>query len=320
MAWRPHNRKITDEQFADDTTIDGSRIETALEDVVEYVNEAPCGSVKNRYTQTQVVMGWSPQMFRTFANGAIPMTERAPWMYQRNINSNVVVIPNTADQNLPESFQNVYRIKGHEIPGLDPTASIGLGADAFSTRDKQVIWTTPIGFNRSVIVKDMEVFFCTDSTSDLANPYTNDYLWTAPPETSDTTNTHDVVVEMTQDRPVGYGSENRALSSVVSVKRNFRVNAAVIGALSGTAPTTDMQPTGYPGGRLEAYRFALDINQPVPERSRLRFSICIPEGYPTAAGSAAAKWTLDQHTSRTTRGWATQYYSVVITILEELEE
>jgi hypothetical protein len=318
MAWRPHNRKITNEQFADDTTIDGSRIETALEDVVEYVNETPCGSVKNRYTQTQIVMGWSPQMFKTFAAVAIPMTDRTPWMYQRNINSNVVVIPNTADQNLPESFQNVYRIKGHEIPGLDPAEQIGLGADALSTRDKQVIWTTPIGFNKSVIMKDMEVFFCTDATAGLANPYTNGYTWGTAPETADPTNTRDVIVEITQDRPVGYGSENRALSSVVSIKRNFRVNTAVIGALSGTAPTTDMQPTGYPGGHLKAYRFSLDINQPIPEHSRLRFSICIPEGYNTP--SVNSSWTLDQHTSRTTRGWAQQYYSVVITVLEELEE
>jgi hypothetical protein len=43
------NRVITDEQFAAGGTIDGSRIQTALDDVEQFINNVPLSAIKQKY-------------------------------------------------------------------------------------------------------------------------------------------------------------------------------------------------------------------------------------------------------------------------------
>ena len=56
-------RTLTDEQFSDGTTVDGSRIDDALEEAVEHFNSIPEGDVSTRFTKTQYVFGYQPAGF-----------------------------------------------------------------------------------------------------------------------------------------------------------------------------------------------------------------------------------------------------------------
>lgn len=53
-------RYITKQQFSDGTTIDGNRIEDALQELEQLSDSVPTSAIKTRFTQTQVVFGWSP--------------------------------------------------------------------------------------------------------------------------------------------------------------------------------------------------------------------------------------------------------------------
>lgn len=53
-------RVISKQQFSDGTTIDGNRIEEALQQLEEMCDEAPAGRVKRRFLQSQVVVGFAP--------------------------------------------------------------------------------------------------------------------------------------------------------------------------------------------------------------------------------------------------------------------
>lgn len=64
-------RTLTDEQFTDGTTIDGSRIDNALDESVEHFNEVPSGDVSTRFTKTQYVFGYQPSPYTGTPNSAI---------------------------------------------------------------------------------------------------------------------------------------------------------------------------------------------------------------------------------------------------------
>ena len=61
MAYKKGNRHVTDEQFSDGTTIDGSRIDKAIDDIIDHQNEIPKGDMEARWMPTTYVMCWSPQ-------------------------------------------------------------------------------------------------------------------------------------------------------------------------------------------------------------------------------------------------------------------
>ena len=52
-------RKLTDQQFTDGTTIDGNRIEEALQDLQQRMNRIPKGDIKHRWTQTQFCINFA---------------------------------------------------------------------------------------------------------------------------------------------------------------------------------------------------------------------------------------------------------------------
>jgi len=53
-------RYITHQQFSDGTTIDGNRLEEALQKLEELSDGVPLSAVKTRFTQSQLVFGFSP--------------------------------------------------------------------------------------------------------------------------------------------------------------------------------------------------------------------------------------------------------------------
>jgi len=61
MAQTKHTRIITDEQFSESTTVDGTRIDRALEDTVSFFNSMPPSVSKTRFIPQDRVWGWMPE-------------------------------------------------------------------------------------------------------------------------------------------------------------------------------------------------------------------------------------------------------------------
>jgi hypothetical protein len=299
MPYRKHSRYITNEQFADGTTIDGSRIDSALQDVQEVVNSIPKGDLKNRYTQTQFVMGWSPSR-HYLPNQA---DTSLPWMQAMNDDAQLATVTGGLSTP-PESYQNPQRAKGYATIGIDPLTQ---EATAGRINGAQYIWSTPIHFSKSVIVQSLKVFFMLDTIAAPLAPYHNSYTFATAPEGAVAGPTSDVSVQMIIDRPKAYGSEDRKLNQVLANKVGFNVVNAKINAATN-APTADMFPNPYPGGNLDGKYFNVTVNEPIPSGSRLRIAIVIPD---YEATSASSSWG--------STPWLGQYYSVTLTVLEELE-
>ena len=61
MPQTKHTRIITDEQFSEFTTVDGTRIDRALEDTVSFFNSMPPSAIKTRFIPQDRVWGWMPE-------------------------------------------------------------------------------------------------------------------------------------------------------------------------------------------------------------------------------------------------------------------
>ena len=299
MPYQKHNRYISKEQFADGTTIDGSRMDAAMQDVQNLVNAVPKGDIRNRYTQTQFVMGWSPSL----AYAANSADTSLPWMQAMNDEAQLATVTG-ANPARPDEYQNPQRVKGYATLGIDPTRQ---EATAGPINGAQYIWMTPLHFNKSVIIQSLKVFFMLDTNAGALYPYNNTYEFTTPPSGGAAGPTSDVSIQMIVDRPKAYGSEDRKLNQVIANKVDFVVAAASINQ-TVAAPTADMFPNPYPGGNVSGKYFEVTVNQPIPQKSRLRAAIVIPD---YEATSAAATWTAQP--------WLKQYYSVSLTCLEEIE-
>jgi hypothetical protein len=70
MAYEKGNRELTDEQFSEGTTIDGSRIDKAIEDIIDHQNDIPIGDMEAKWMPTTYVMAWAPSRprFRMYPN------------------------------------------------------------------------------------------------------------------------------------------------------------------------------------------------------------------------------------------------------------
>ena len=77
------NRIITDEQFSNYTTVDGNRLDKALQDTEDSVNNIKNGQLGTRWTQSQIVMGWQTGSVRNapgVASTSAAYRNQAPWL------------------------------------------------------------------------------------------------------------------------------------------------------------------------------------------------------------------------------------------------
>jgi len=117
------NRKITNEQFSDSSTIDGSRIARAIQDVVEYQNDVPLDAIsKPRAPQWMILGAVAPNIL------AAGLTTSPPWL-----NYNLTGATGTVD----------FRAKG-VLASQVPTGSI--------TAADGGLWTVSTVFDRPVII------------------------------------------------------------------------------------------------------------------------------------------------------------------------
>ena len=305
MPYQKHNRYISNEQFSDGTTIDGSRIDNALQDVQNLVNAVPKGDLENRYTQTQFVMGWSPA--NTWRQNEADTG--LPWLNAVNSDLDLATVTG-GTPGPPESYQNPQRAKGYVVRGVSPALPESFIEDYSG---KQYIWTTPIHFNKRVFIQSLKLLLLTDSNSGSGlYPYQNNFLISyggagAIPS-------KDLSVQIIVDRPVGYGSEDRRLSQVLANKTGFEIAYSKVNQ-TVAAPTADMFPDPYPGGNLKGAYCDVTINEPIPSGSRIRVCVIIPD-YGSQIPAIVSGWDSG---SGADKPWLSQYYSSTLTVLEELE-
>lgn len=144
-------RTLTDEQFSDGTTIDGTRIDDALDESVEHFNNIPEGDVSTRFTKTQYVFGQQPAGYTgtPLLSGAVThfttpqgTVEGPTWPWNfiaNNRHTSAAVNPGGAPEygnpTTPTAgFQNEWRYKGTNVSqisgtGMQTVANEGAWAD-----------------------------------------------------------------------------------------------------------------------------------------------------------------------------------------------
>ena len=208
-------RTLTDEQFSDGTTVDGSRIDDALGESVEHFNSIPEGDVSTRFTKTQYIFGYQPACFtgtpNNSAGGGASMRFNAtngtvegttfPWNFiTNNRNTSAQVGPTDYGKaSTPTAgFQNKWRIKGTNyspIPasGVQEVSNEGgwgsapweddwadtSGNPTASQRQAasnyQFAWSHSWVFDSPVIFDSVCVFLRTDAPIDLVLPPSNTF-------------------------------------------------------------------------------------------------------------------------------------------------
>jgi hypothetical protein len=121
--YKKANRRMTDEQFSEGTTIDGSRIDKAIEDIIDYQNDIPIEGFEAQYMPVTYVFCWSPSRswFKAPSPSGITGLPRfgsswlfngqgtwSPFLAARNWDDEVFPV---AEQPL-DGFENEWRTKG----------------------------------------------------------------------------------------------------------------------------------------------------------------------------------------------------------------
>ena len=285
-------RRITGQQFSDGTTIDGDRLEKALQDLEDYINDVPDGDFKTRWLQSQAVLKYLPFTAEADANlatntGIAGNSNFAPYLpvYNGTVGGSKIT--------------NAYRFKGNKLSWQD-----AYNSTAFAT---QVAWTASLAVGDEPIVIDAIDL----SMAVYASEYTNafEYSSSVPPNKTPGAPIDDIHLQVSMDNP--FIPSLQILNSVLYHKYNFSaLNAQVTAPGLAFAIGTDINPTlasvsGTSGGN-SLFIQEHNLNIPVPPGSRIRFSLIIPSD-----SSGYDPWGLTP--------WRTFVPTMTLTFLERLE-
>ncbi len=251
------NRKITQEQFSDGSTIDGSRIARAISDVVEYHNEVPLEAINKPRAVQWMILGAAPS---NIAAG-VGATTMAPWI----------------NYNLADATGNaISRVKGvvcsETSGGALPTDDGGL-------------WTVSTLFDRPVIIDTI----CVHIESWVPWPVT----LTGPLGTGfDAASLLQIIVE-TDDMTA---PEDRTVNAKEFHYRQFDPTIWEADDLNNAvAPVVDMSPappTQLKDGSAVQASYVIerkDMNLPIHQFARVRFRLAFARA-DTAALAGQKSW------------------------------
>ena len=183
--------------------------------------------------------------------------------------------------------------------------------------DLQWAWTTPLAFERPVIIDAIHVFLTTDTT--VSKEYGGGFVYredlalgyNPPLGYSAGDNSEDLTVILHVDNP--YAPEERSQNDIEVVRNRFQINRENFTQLAWTG-ATDMAPATYPGGFPGGSAIILDnLNTPLHAKSRARLALVIPPMIARMGNPAYTNaWDLAGV------NWAAAYFSVVLTVLEEI--
>jgi len=243
-------RTITKEQFSDGTTIDGNRIEQAMQELEEICDQVPGYYVKRRFVQNQITVGFSP-------------FQQAPYNQQ---------VPALSGGGFVTGLTtNIERWKGYKIL-----------SHAISDVDKVLFWETSFILNNPGIVHSLDCFMAMTTSSATPNyqlPGGSSSPYIPPPVS-------DVQLFAAVDAP--FVKEDRSQTDVLIHKYGMDMRAWLITPIGVASPTNEMTPNN-PGGADSGWALTLDnLNLPLPKLARVRIALAIPTY--DAATTGRSQW------------------------------
>jgi len=264
-------RHFTDEQFSDGTTIDGSRLEKALQDLERWADAIPDGDFANRWMQNQLVMKM------------LPMTlDSDSFLAGATFAGNYRHAPFTPIYNEKDS-ENPMRLKGTKLswnqPYEDPLDPVHVLKRGYID---QCVWSFSLHTgSKPMILDGIDVVMLTDTTE-----YVSDFRYdlAGPPPQNETGGgpVRDIQFIVGADNP--FVSEHQGLNSVLFHRFSFESDSVRFSTVE-PAGFPDMNPSLTsvpPMVQLHANSLAIqhkNLSIPVPPYTRLRFSLVLPMGY-----------------------------------------
>ena len=275
-------REITKEQFSTGSTIDGRRIDKAMEDIVDRANSVEKRDLSRRFVQVQYCGGFTPNVGLTANDASLP--------FMPEINAS--------------PLENEYRVKGTR-------------RFSQSTYTQSHVYTATHFFRKPVIIIGVNVNLMTGGTD-----FGNDFMYgegaVSDLEKADNQYSDDVTISISVDNP--FLPERRELNSevyhrhgfaLIGHKFNQSVTAAAVDMAPSAAPASSSNPIPAMAGIVIDDQ---DINIPLPRDSRVRFSVVIPD-YSSVSSDVSGWGEADGSLP-----WNSQVMSWTLTVLEGVEK
>ena len=304
-------RHVTDEQFSEGTTVDGNRIDAALDDAVEHINNIPPGDVVSRFTETKHVFGYRPARNYVGTLTQTPSTyyyaHHFPWMQIAN-NRDLVGSGGSDGPSNPFTAKGVHLDDLYNVPNSGPlpyptgapntwaadlAANIANPAGVAGLNDYtsntaapgaqnggplngyQYAWTMAYKSRNACIIDDLMVAFTIDGDSnlgDISGTVGSNAQFQNP---TGTVGTSSVSVVMMVDSHFAPERRDQADIEVAAHRydlRGFKYTATTLGAT--VAPMLpSMKKDDLSESRIMRWR---DLNIPVHAGARIRLMITLP--------------------------------------------
>jgi len=300
MAYRPHPRHMTDQQFSDATTIDGSRLDSAMEDIERHFNDVPQGDIRTKWTPSSYAMSWSPT-----PAGSAYQNHSFPFLKCLNDATTTVGVS-------PDSFANPFRVKGFNIPGVLPEPQSS--STPAQEMNRQYHSTVSFEFNRPAIITHVDVMLLVDDRAGRGTTsYANTYQYGAtrtPPGFNANANSKDFNFTLQVDAPTG--PEDRQLNPIEMMRHDWTLNMSQASNIAWPAVFADMTPSGFPSLGFSGVVEKIEGPFPIHRNGRVRLTMTIPP----SIDNASADRPYDS--SWGAQPWATQQFNVTMHVLEEL--
>ena len=248
MAWKKNPRVTTKEQFSEGTTIDGNRIDNAMDDIVDRFNDIPYGDIRKRWVPITYVAGWTPQSPKYIYNndpygdpvqsnkGSVFGTHHWPWLH--TVNKSTEVAADTFGSAVSDDlrFSNPFRLKGVTSPGIHPFGEIqsddsGTGTGALVTtegnKSEHYAWTRSWFLERPSILDGIDLILETDHpsvTNAFAKVFLNRFQYGNSTSDGITPNSWDRGLVITASVDNEFSREDRNLSDIEVLRRDFVLN------------------------------------------------------------------------------------------------
>ena len=289
-------RRFTSQQFSDGTTIDGNRLEKALQDLEDWSNGIKDGDFANRWMQSQFILKYLPPTADSDAalatsTGVAANYRRAPFLPIYNPTGSV-------------TSENPHRLKGTKLHWQTGYVNPTLGANQYN---EQAVWTSAFSVGDDpLIISSIDAVFLNYSAE-----YLTDWKYASgSPGGAPGTYSNDIHLQVTADNPFLPNLQlkntivfHKYLSSADgSLFCDQAINLATIDdmnpSLTSVAGMTPMHETSL--------SMNLDnLNIPIPPYTRLRFSLVLPVG-------TGPLWTAQP--------WRLSIPTLSLTVLERLAD
>ncbi len=349
MTWRKNPRTLTKEQFSTGTTIDGDRIDNALDDVVERVNDIPYGDLRKRWVPTTYVAGWSPQSPACISSGTPSPTAGAnpssggniygthhwPWLRVKNDTSGVATGTEGAASTDDTKVTNPYRLKGVSVPGIHPFGFAEISSTSFEPAALSIgiqwAWTRSWFIEEPSILDSIDLILEIDDSGYSGKVFQNNFAFASnnQPQGYPDAFSRDLVITAAVDSE--FAREDRNMADIEILRKGFKISDDALSTLA--LPRNSVVSPGYPemtpkvGGvssskapasTLQGAHVRLrDLNVPIHQNARLRVSCVIPS-YVNAVGAVQRTCGWNPNNFSAKYPWMQQKIHMAVTMLEEV--